>query len=132
MYTKLKLCILFFVFTTGECAHFDVTSEEGHVPFAVNPAPDSHRCGVCPTYFQKICAYDVFTKRTFIFDNHCIMDLYNCLEGTQFSPMEYDKCLYFGNFAYVHGYKYEDMDYGENHIVVKNSKKNPDFIDISK
>lgn len=42
--------------------------------------------------------------------------------------MRYDKCLFFGNFGYVHGYKYEDMDYGEDHIVVKHSQKNPDFI----
>ncbi|CAH0699209.1 unnamed protein product [Spodoptera exigua] len=86
------------------------------------------RCGVCPTYFQKICAFDFKSNSTFIFDNHCIMDLYNCMESSAFTPIKYEKCLYFGNFAYVHGYKYEDMDYGEDHITVYHSKKNPDFV----
>ncbi|XP_060810400.1 uncharacterized protein LOC106129348 [Amyelois transitella] len=95
-----------------------------------NPAPDGHRCGVCPTYFQKICAFDLINNSTFIFDNHCIMDIYNCIEGTEFVPLNYDRCLFFGNFAYVHGLKREDKDYGEDHYIVKNSKKNPDFIDV--
>ncbi|KAF9416708.1 hypothetical protein HW555_006021 [Spodoptera exigua] len=56
------------------------------------------------------------------------MDLYNCMESSAFTPIKYEKCLYFGNFAYVHGYKYEDMDYGEDHITVYHSKKNPDFV----
>uniref|UniRef100_A0A2A4K377 Kazal-like domain-containing protein n=1 Tax=Heliothis virescens TaxID=7102 RepID=A0A2A4K377_HELVI len=96
--------------------------------FRMNPAPDGHRCGVCPTYFQKICAFDFKTNSTFIFDNHCVMDLYNCMERTGFFPMKYEKCLFFGNFAYVHGFKHEDIDYGEDHVIVKQSKKNPDFI----
>lgn len=45
-----------------------------------------------------------------------------------FTPMKYEHCVYFGNFAYVHGFKYEDMDYGEKNVMVKGSKKNPDFI----
>lgn len=45
-----------------------------------------------------------------------------------FSPMKYEHCLFFGNFAYVHGFKYEDMDYGEDHIVIKNTPKNADFV----
>ncbi|KAF9795320.1 hypothetical protein SFRURICE_004692, partial [Spodoptera frugiperda] len=96
--------------------------------YRINPAPDGHRCGVCPTYFQKICAFDPKSNSTYIFDNHCVMDLYNCMEDSAFFPMKYEKCLYFGNFAYVHGYKHEDLDYGEEHLTVLHSKKNPDFI----
>ncbi|KAL0895942.1 hypothetical protein ABMA27_011947 [Loxostege sticticalis] len=86
-------------------------------------------CGVCPTYFQKICAFSFGTNTTFIFDNHCIMDLYNCIEGTDFIPLKFEHCVFFANFGYVHGYKYEDFDYGEDHIVVKNTNKNPDLFD---
>ncbi|XP_028030009.1 uncharacterized protein LOC114242903, partial [Bombyx mandarina] len=101
---------------------------DGNLEYKKDPAPDGHRCGICPTYFQKICAFDASTNNTFIFDNHCVMDLYNCLQGTEFVTLHYDKCLYFGNFAYVHGYKYEDLDYGEDHIIVKDTVKNPDFV----
>ncbi|XP_052757715.1 uncharacterized protein LOC113522798 isoform X2 [Galleria mellonella] len=100
----------------------------GEIEYKRNPAPDGHRCGVCPTYFQKICAFNFKNNSTHIFDNHCIMDLYNCIEGAEFIPMNYEQCLYFGNFAYVHGYKYEDEDYEGDHIIVKGSKKNPDFV----
>ncbi|XP_013167303.1 PREDICTED: uncharacterized protein LOC106117501 [Papilio xuthus] len=94
-----------------------------------NPAPDGHRCGLCPTYYQKTCGFNMQDNSTYIFDNHCIMDLYNCFEGTEFITMNYNKCLYFGNFAYVHGFKNEDKDYGEDHFIIKGSKKNPDFVD---
>ncbi|KPJ06705.1 hypothetical protein RR48_11752 [Papilio machaon] len=94
-----------------------------------NPAPDGHRCGLCPTYYQKTCGFNMQDNTTYIFDNHCIMDLYNCFEGTEFITMNYNKCLYFGNFAYVHGFKNEDKDYGEDHFIIKGSKKNPDFVD---
>ncbi|XP_049887462.1 uncharacterized protein LOC126381933, partial [Pectinophora gossypiella] len=97
------------------------------VDYKRNPAPDGHRCGVCPHYFQKICAFNFQTNSTYIFDNHCIMDLYNCIEGTEFQTITYEHCLYFGNFGYVHGFKYEDEDYGEDHVIIKGSKKNPDY-----
>lgn len=45
-----------------------------------------------------------------------------------FNPIRYEQCIYFGNFAYVHGFKYEDLDYGEDHIIIKNTKKNPDYL----
>ncbi|KAJ0181026.1 hypothetical protein K1T71_003111 [Dendrolimus kikuchii] len=121
----LSLWIAFLVFSA--CKSWDY-GEQKRIEYKRNPAPDGHRCGVCPTYYQKICAFDFSSNSTFIFDNHCVMDLYNCIEGTGFSPLKYEHCVYFGNFAYVHGYKYEDYDYGEDHIVVKNSKKHPDFI----
>lgn len=46
----------------------------------------------------------------------------------EFVPLKYENCLYFGNFGYVHGFKFEDMDYGENHVKVINTKKNPDYV----
>lgn len=50
------------------------------------------------------------------------------MEFTDFVPLNYENCLYFGNFAYVHGYTYEDEDYGEDTFIIKGSKKNPDFV----
>ncbi|CAD0195635.1 unnamed protein product [Chrysodeixis includens] len=114
--------------TTYLMASRAVKAGETHLQFIRNPAPDGHRCGICPMYFQKICAFDLTSNNTYIFDNHCVMDLYNCIEGAAFVQMKYERCLYFGNFGYVHGYKYEDMDYGEDRIVVKHTQKNPDFI----
>ncbi|OWR47378.1 hypothetical protein KGM_213087 [Danaus plexippus plexippus] len=55
------------------------------------------------------------------------MDLFNCIHGTDFTQMKYENCLYFGNFAYVHGTRFEDADYMEDHFAIKNSKKNKDF-----
>ncbi|KAJ8734633.1 hypothetical protein PYW08_013883 [Mythimna loreyi] len=125
MDVKLDLLFVFFVFSGIEAQDYGPLKP---LAYKREPAPDGHRCGVCPTYFQKVCAFDFLTNSTHIFDNHCVMDLYNCIEATEFAPMKYEKCLFFGNFAYVHGYKHEDEDYGEDHIIVKNSKKNPDFI----
>ncbi|XP_063546280.1 uncharacterized protein LOC134754132 [Cydia strobilella] len=99
----------------------------GQLKYRKNPAPDGHRCGICPTYYRKICAFDFTTNLTYIFDNHCVMDLYNCIHATDFEQTNYGACLYFGNFAYVHGLKYEDQDYDEDHIMVIGAKKNPDF-----
>ncbi|CAH0699210.1 unnamed protein product [Spodoptera exigua] len=124
MYVRLTLWLLCVVFSVEAQDYGPIEP----LNYRLNPAPDGHRCGVCPTYFQKICAFDFKSNSTFIFDNHCIMDLYNCMESSAFTPIKYEKCLYFGNFAYVHGYKYEDMDYGEDHITVYHSKKNPDFV----
>ncbi|XP_026324326.1 uncharacterized protein LOC113233411 [Hyposmocoma kahamanoa] len=98
------------------------------IKFKQNPAIDNHRCGVCPTYFQKICAFSFANNATYIFDNHCIMDVYNCIEGTDFITITYEHCVHFGNFAYVHGYKYEDEDYGEDNIIIKSSAKNPPYV----
>ncbi|XP_047028286.1 uncharacterized protein LOC124636291 [Helicoverpa zea] len=125
MYVILNLWLLVIVFSIAEAQDYGAVKP---LKFRMNPAPDGHRCGVCPTYFQKICAFDFTSNSTFIFDNHCVMDLYNCMERTAFFPMKYEKCLFFGNFAYVHGFKHEDIDYGEDHVVVKQSKKTPDFI----
>ncbi|XP_073941330.1 uncharacterized protein isoform X1 [Choristoneura fumiferana] len=119
--TTLQWSALFAIF--GHCQ-----SHEADMEFKQFPAPDGHRCGVCPTYMQKICAFDMSTNSTYIFDNHCIMDLKNCIEGTDFTPLNYEHCLYFGNFAYVHGFKYEDQDYDESHFIVTGSHKNPDFV----
>ncbi|CAB3236901.1 unnamed protein product [Arctia plantaginis] len=128
MFRELTLCTLFLVIKQGRCIDFGASSDEGHLKYKQNPAPDGHRCGLCPTYMQKICAFDFDTTSTYIFDNHCIMDLFNCRRGTNFQPVGYDKCMYFGNFAYVHGFKYEDMDYNEDNVLVMGSKKNIDFI----
>ncbi|KAI5642447.1 hypothetical protein NE865_05474 [Phthorimaea operculella] len=112
-----SLLVLCATFTLGLC----------YVEYKTNPAPDGHRCGVCPTYFQKVCAFNLQNNATFIFDNHCIMDIYNCVKGTEYQPMTYENCLYFGNFAYVHGYKKEDEDYGEDHLTVYAAAKNPPY-----
>ncbi|RVE43257.1 hypothetical protein evm_012087 [Chilo suppressalis] len=124
VYASLCFLINFICFTKGRLDY----GEGSKMQYKRNPAPDGHRCGICPTYLQKICAFNFETNATFIFDNHCIMDLYNCIDGTDFVPMKYEHCIYFGNFGYVHGHKYEDVDYGEDHIIVKHSKKNPDFV----
>ncbi|CAK1548235.1 unnamed protein product [Leptosia nina] len=118
------LFLLFSIRLSLSISYDDVVGIE----YKQNPAPDGHRCGICPTYFQKICAFNFDTNATYIFDNHCIMDLYNCIHGAEFIPMKYENCLLFGNFAYVHGTKKEDYDYEEDHIAIINSKKNPDFV----
>nr|XP_034841511.1 uncharacterized protein LOC117997353 [Maniola hyperantus] len=110
------LCIIFYLCKGDTRLKFEKPPREGH------------RCGICPTYMQKLCGFDFQTNQTYIFDNICIMDLFNCIHGTEFIKLNYENCLYFGNFAYVHGIKHEDYDYGEDHISITNSKKNPDFV----
>ncbi|XP_041974322.1 uncharacterized protein LOC121729768 [Aricia agestis] len=84
-------------------------------------------CGTCPAYFQKVCAHDISTSSTFIFDNECVMNLYNCKHKTEFVRVNYERCLFFGNFAHLQGLNNDDYDYGD-HITVKYVKKNSDFV----
>ncbi|XP_045502879.1 uncharacterized protein LOC123699872 [Colias croceus] len=122
--STIAILIHFYRFCNG-ASYDDIIGIE----YKTNPAPDGHRCGICPTYFQKICAFNFQTNSTYIFDNHCVMDLYNCIHGTVFVQLKrYENCLYIGNFAYVHGIKREDSDYGEDHIGIIDTKKNPDFV----
>ncbi|XP_045455840.1 uncharacterized protein LOC123665600 [Melitaea cinxia] len=120
----INLFVLFSIFGLHRTLHYD----DGPGIEFKKPPTEGRRCGICPTYFHKLCAFDFQTNETYIFDNVCIMDLYNCIHGTEFVKLNYENCLYFGNFAYVHGLKYEDYDYGEDHFIITNSKKNPDFV----
>lgn len=55
-------------------------------------------------------------------------ELYILILFSDFVPLTYEHCVYFGNFAYVHGYKYEDADYGEDQYIVKSALKNPPYV----
>ncbi|VVC90932.1 unnamed protein product [Leptidea sinapis] len=123
--SKLLLALFFINF----CYRCD-SYQYSQLIYKRNPAPDGHRCGICPTYFEKICAFNFGSNSTYIFDNHCVMDLFNCLHGTEYIPLNYENCLHFGNFGYVYGIKREDLDYEEREYAIINSKKNPDFADF--
>lgn len=49
----------------------------------------------------------------------------------EFAPLRYEHCVYFGNFAYVHGHKYSDKhdDYDDRHVYIFNAMENPFFAD---